>query len=47
MFILREMDYRAVMEHPHKDLETAIVQLERNDSWVLGDVQRLKALDRT
>ncbi|KAL6614122.1 hypothetical protein ACP70R_036392 [Stipagrostis hirtigluma subsp. patula] len=42
----REMDYWALLEHPPKDLEIAIVQAERSDRWVPDDVQRLKALSR-
>jgi hypothetical protein len=47
LFIFRERDYGAVLEHPPKDLEIAIVQAERNDRWVPNDVQRLKALTMT
>lgn len=42
----RERDYWALLEHPPKDMEIAIVQAERSDRWVPDDVQRLKALAR-
>jgi pimeloyl-ACP methyl ester carboxylesterase len=46
LLIFRERDYWALLEHPPKDLEIAIVQAEHSDRWVPDDVQRLKALAR-
>ena len=44
LLIFRERVYWALLEHPPKDLEIAIVQAESSDRWVPDDVQRLKAL---